>query len=93
MGLSEHPKEIAVIDEKIIRLIDQRNKIAKNVFDAKKREGLGISDPEQERLVLGRAMDLATELNLDAGAIKDIFTILIRMSLQKQHEFLGMDQG
>ena len=93
MGLSEHRKEIAVIDEKIIRLIDQRNKIAKNVFDAKKREGLGISDPEQERLVLGRAMDLATELNLDAGAIKDIFTILIRMSLQKQHEFLGMDQG
>ena len=93
MGLSEHRKKIGVIDEKIIRLIDQRNKIAKNVFDAKKREGLGISDPEQERLVLGRAMDLATELNLDAGAIKDIFTILIRMSLQKQHEFLGMDQG
>ena len=93
MGLSEHRKEIAVIDEKIIRLIDQRNKIAKNVFDAKKREGLGISDPEQERLVLGRAMDLATELNLDASAIKDIFNILIKMSLQKQQEFLGKDQG
>jgi chorismate mutase len=93
LGLSEHRKEIEVIDEKIIRLIDQRNKIAKNVLEAKKLEGLGISDPEQERLVLGRAMDLATELNLDAGAIKDIFNILIRMSLQKQHEFLGKDQG
>ena len=93
MGLSEHRKEIEVIDERIIRLIDQRNQMAKNIFEAKKREGLGISDPEQERLVLGRAMDLATELNLDAGAIKDIFNILIRMSLQKQHEFLGKDQG
>ena len=93
MGLSEHRKEIEVIDEKIIRLIDQRNKMTKNVFEAKKLEGLAISDPEQERLVLGRAMNLATELNLDAGAITDIFSILIRMSLQKQHEFLGKDQG
>lgn len=67
--------------------------MAKSVFEAKKREGLGISDPEQERLVLGRAVALATELNLDAGAIKDIFNILINMSLQKQQEFLGKDQG
>ena len=93
MGLLEHRREIEAIDEKIIRLINQRNKMAKKVFDAKKQEGLGISDPEQERLVLGRAMDLATELSLDASAIKDIFSILIRMSLQKQQEFLGKDQG
>lgn len=93
MGLLEHRREIEVIDEKIIRLIDQRNKMAKNVFEAKRLEGLGICDPEQERLVLGRAVALATELNLDAGAVKDIFNILIRMSLQKQHEFLGKDQG
>ncbi len=93
MDLSEHRREIEVIDEKIIRLIDRRNKMAKNVFEAKKLEGLGISDPDQERLVLRRAVALATELNLDAGAIKDIFNILIRMSLQKQYEFLGKDQG
>lgn len=92
MGLSEHRREIEVIDEKIVRLIDQRNKMAKSIFEAKKREGLGISDPGQERLVLGRAVALATELDLDAGAIKDIFNILISMSLQKQQEFLGKDQ-
>lgn len=93
MGLLEHRKEIEAIDEQIIRLIDQRNKMAKNIFEAKKQEGLQISDPEQERLVLGRAMDLATELNLDAGALREIFDILIKMSLQKQHELLGRDQG
>ena len=93
MGLSEHRKEIEVIDEKIIRLIDRRNKIAKNVFEAKKLEGLGISDPEQERLVLGRGVALATELNLDVGAIKDIFNILIRMSLQNSMSSSGKDQG
>jgi chorismate mutase len=93
LGLSEHRKEVEAIDESIIRLIDQRNRIAKSIFEAKKREGFEISDPEQEKLVLGRAMDRATELNLDAGAIKEIFNILIRMSLQKQHECLGKDQG
>ena len=77
----------------IIRLIDQRNRMAKNIFEAKKREGLQISDPEQEKLVLKRAMDLATELSLDAGAIGEIFTILIEMSLQKQLEFQRRDQG
>ena len=36
-----------------------------------------------------RALDNATELGLDAGAIKEIFATLIRMSLEKQHELLG----
>jgi chorismate mutase len=93
LGLLEHRREIEAIDEKIIRLIDKRNRMAKNIFEAKKQEGLQISDPEREKVVLGRAMDLATELNLDEGAIREIFNILIRMSLQKQHEFLGKDQG
>jgi chorismate mutase len=93
MGLMEHRREIEAIDEKIIRLIGQRNGMAKSIFEAKKKEGKEINDAEQEKLVLGRAIDLATELNLDAGAIKEIFSILIGMSLQKQYEFLGEDKG
>ncbi len=93
MGLEEHRKEIAEIDGKIIRLIDERVFISKKIFLAKRSEGREISDPEQEKLVLGRAIDLATELGLDAGAIRDIFQILIRMSLQKQNELLGKNQG
>ncbi len=93
MGLEEHRKEIAEIDRKIIKLIDERVLISKKVFEAKRSEGREISDPEQEKLVLGRAMDLATELGLDAGAIRDIFQILIKMSLQKQNELLGRNQG
>ena len=92
MGLEDHRKEIAEIDKKIIRLIDERVLVSKKVFDAKRSEGREISDPEQEKLVLGRAMDHATELGLDAGAIRDIFKILIKMSLQKQNELLGKNQ-
>jgi len=36
-----------------------------------------------------RALDSATELGIDAGAVKEVFAILIRMSLEKQHELQG----
>ena len=93
MGLAEYRKEVEDIDEKIIRLIDQRVRLAKNIFEAKRSEGRGISDPERERHVQQHATDLATELNLDAGAINEIFSVLIRMSIQKQHELQGKNQG
>lgn len=93
MALAEHRKQIEEIDEKIIRLIDQRIAVSKRIFEAKMSEGIPISDPEREKLVLGKATDLATELNLDAGAVRDIFQILIRMSVQKQHEMHGRNEG
>ncbi len=93
MALAEHRKQIEEIDEKIIRLIDQRIAVSKKIFEAKMSEGIPISDPEREKRVLGKATDLATELNLDAGAVRDIFEILIRMSVQKQHEMHGRNEG
>lgn len=92
MSLSEHRQEVAQIDEKIIKLIQQRLGISKEILLAKKSEGKGISDPEQEKLVLTRATDMAIELGLDAGAVRDIFQILIKMSLQKQHALQGDEQ-
>ena len=93
MGLAEHRSEIEDIDEKIIRLIDQRIDVSKKIFEAKRSMGKPINDPQREKQVLRKAMDLSTELNLDAGAIKGIFEILINMSVQKQHELQGRNQG
>jgi chorismate mutase len=93
MALAEHRRKIEEIDEKIIKLIDQRIDVSKKIFEAKRSERKPISDPERERQVLKRAMDLATERNLDSGAVRDIFLILIRMSIQKQHELQGRNQG
>jgi len=89
MSLTEHRREVQKIDEEIIRLIDDRTKLAERIFAAKRAAGIKIEDPHQEKLVLERAIDLATELNLDAGTIKSIFELLIQMSLQRQHELLG----
>ena len=93
MGLQEHRSEIEQIDEQIIRLIDRRIGISRKIFEAKRTEGKPISDPLREKQVLSRAMDLATERNLDAGAVKTIFETLITMSLNKQQELQGRNQG
>jgi chorismate mutase len=93
MGLQEHRNEIEQIDEQIIRLIHRRIGISKKIFEAKRTEGKPISDPQREKRVLSRAMDLATELNLDTGGVKSIFETLIMMSVNKQHELQGRNQG
>jgi len=93
MGLQEHRSEIERIDEQIIRLIDQRIRISKKIFEAKRAEGKPISDPEREKRVLSRAMDLATEMNLDVGAVKTVFETLIMMSVNKQQELQGRNHG
>jgi len=90
-GLEDCRREISDIDEKIIKLIDQRIEVSKKIFEAKRMEGRQISDPKREKQVLRMAADLARERNLDADAIREIFVILIRMSLEKQHEMQGSE--
>lgn len=93
MGLEEHRREMESIDEQIMRLINRRMGISKKIFEVKRSEGRPIIDPEREKWVLSHAMDLAVELNLDAGAVKGIFETLIAMSVNKQQELQGRDQG
>ncbi|MCX8206405.1 MAG: chorismate mutase [Methanothrix sp.] len=91
MGLVEHRMEVQKVDEEILRLIQKRMALAEEIYRDKAALGLSISDPEQEALVLSRAVDMATELGLDPGSIKSIFRILIDMSLQRQHGLRGED--
>ena len=93
MGLQEHRSDIEQIDEQIIKLIYQRIGISKKIFEAKRAEGKPISDPQREKRVLSQAMDLATEMKLDVGAVKTVFETLIMMSVNKQQELQGRNHG
>ncbi len=93
MSLEEHRSDMESIDEQIIRLIHSRMGLSRKIFEVKRTEGRPIVDPEREKRVLSHAMDLAVELNLDAGAIKSIFETIIAMSVHKQQELQGRDQG
>jgi chorismate mutase len=89
MPLKEIRVKIEKIDAHIIDLIEQRTALAKDVLEAKKAEGKSINDVEQNKLVLERVSNLATERGLDGEEVKRIFQILIQMNIERQHELSG----
>jgi chorismate mutase len=89
MPLKEIRVKIEKIDAHIIDLIEQRTGLAKDVLVAKKAEGKSINDVEQNKVVLERVSNLATERGLDGEEVKRIFDILIKMNIERQHELSG----
>jgi chorismate mutase len=89
MTLETVRNEIAQIDEDMLRLMARRMELASRVLEEKRKRGLPISDDRQNGLVLQRAMERATELNVDPAGVKEIFSVLIRMSIDRQHEMAG----
>ena len=82
-------KEIEELDMEILILIDRRINLAEKVLDSKRINGTSINDHKQNEIVISRALNTATELNLDPGSVKAIFEILIRMSIERQNELSG----
>ncbi|MDD2613592.1 MAG: chorismate mutase [Methanosarcina sp.] len=82
-------KEIEEIDSEILALIDKRVNLAERILESKRINGTSINDQKQNEVVINRALNAATELNLDLGSIKAIFEILIRMSIERQNELSG----
>jgi chorismate mutase len=89
MPLKEVRAKIEKLDNQILKLIEQRTALAKDVLDAKKAEDREINDVEQNKVVLDRVANAATELGLDGEMVKKIFDILIRMNIERQHELSG----
>ncbi len=89
MPLREVRAKIEKLDSQILSLIEQRTALAKDVLEAKKAEGKPINDVEQSKLVMDRVANIATEKGLDGEEVKRIFEILIKMNIERQHEFSG----
>jgi chorismate mutase len=82
-------EKIEKIDMEILTLIDRRVNMAEKVLESKRINGTSINDHKQNEIVISRALNIATELNLDPGSVKAIFEILIRMSIERQNELSG----
>ena len=89
MPLKEIRAKIEKIDAQIVNLIDQRTSLAKDVLDAKKAQNIPINDSQQNKVVMERVSNLATERGLDGEEVKRIFEILIKMNIERQHEMSG----
>ena len=87
--LEEIRTELQQLDVEIISLIEKRVNFAERVLEAKKHMDKSINDEDQNKVVLNRVVNDATERNLDTGAIKEIYKILIQMNINRQHELSG----
>jgi len=89
MSLTEERALIEEIDARIIDAIRERQNISARIARYKHDRGIPVEDTERRRKVLDRAFDLAVEANIDPVAVRDIFSILVSMSEERQRECLG----
>lgn len=89
MSLEQVRADIANVDSHIIRLIAQRQELAKKVAAIKVRDGIAIHDNRQSQKVLASVFDKAVESRIDPVAVQKIFEILIAMSEERQRECSG----
>ena len=82
-------EKIRLIDREIIELIEARTSLAGDILSSKKELNKSIVDEEQFERVVNRATSLAIEKNLDVDSVRQIFEILVQMSIDKQNEYSG----
>jgi chorismate mutase len=76
LSIERWRKEIDVIDEQLVRLLNERSKCAIELGRIKRELGLAIYSPDREKQVI----EHVTEVNggpLDAGAMRRLFERII----------------
>ncbi|MDY6865775.1 MAG: chorismate mutase [Halobacteriota archaeon] len=89
MPLDEVREKIKAVDEEIIGCIAERMRLAEQVLEIKKEENLEIEDKTQNERVLDRAFEMARGYDLDAGSVREIYKIILRMSIEYQKRLKG----
>jgi len=89
MSLDAARDEIRKIDEEIIDLVAERQRLAAEIVRLKQENGLSIRDEAQRRAVLDRAFSYAAESRIDPVAVRKIFEVLVEMNEERQRECSG----
>ena len=80
MGLDELRKKIDETDDRIVRLIAERIKIAEEIGEVKKKQGKQIEDLGREQVVLDNVKKMAKGENLSPEDIESIYRQIIAVS-------------
>ncbi len=80
MSLEELRKKIDETDDRIVRLIAERIKIAEEIGEVKKQQGKQIEDINREQVVLENVRDIAKKENLNPEDIESIYCQIIAVS-------------
>ena len=83
-NLKEKRKDIDLIDQKLLSLINQRLCITLEIREIKEEMGEKIYDPEREKEVLGK-LKLKNKGPLEAKELKKIFGTIMEICLKSQN--------
>lgn len=84
MTLEELRTRLSALDRQLLTLIAERQKLSREVAEAKRTTGLGTRDYQRERDVLLRAREIAESLQLSPALAEQVMRLLIRGSLTTQ---------
>lgn len=77
MSLDELRKKIDAADDRIVRLIAERIRLAEEIGGEKRKQGKQVEDVSREKLVLKHIRDIAREENISQEEIEKIYRQII----------------
>ncbi|NLG63098.1 MAG: chorismate mutase [Candidatus Cloacimonetes bacterium] len=78
-------RELEQLDGQLIRLLAERERLAREIGAAKRAAGIPTLDPAREAAVVRRAAALAREHGLDEEVVRAVFWKLIASARRAQH--------
>jgi chorismate mutase len=88
MTIEEVRAEVTRIDEEIIHLIAQRQRLAGTIAAIKQKERIPVHDNQRKNAVLAYVMRHAQDNHVDPEPVKTIFETLIAMNEKEQRATL-----
>ncbi len=80
MTLQDLRSQVDVVDEKMLKLLSERMKLARKISELKKLEGRAIVDPAREKVLLAQVEKKAKSLGLPAKEVQSIWQKILKLS-------------
>ena len=84
--LNDHRRKIDTLDEQMLRLLEKRLTIVKEIANLKTRENLPIRDTKRETAILDSIAIKAEKLGLDPKIAKQFFRSIIELSVEVEQK-------
>ena len=89
-GIADLRQEIDVVDEKLIKLLAERQRLVEAIITVKHAEGIPARVPARVDYVIDRARVLARAHNLDPALAESIWTEMVEWFVAHEERTLDM---
>jgi len=91
--LDELRDDIDRVDEVLVRLLNERARVACEIGQVKKEQGIELYQPEREKQVLAHVRSVASEGPLGADAIARLFERIIDEARRLERRMIHGDEN